>query len=101
MRYKELTFNVKPMNFKHTGVFPEQASTGLCDGKSETQDGRSVLNLFAYTGERDDCLRGGRCERLPYAWTRQKGMVAWARKTQDAGLEEKPIRWSSTTAAPL
>ena len=26
VKYRELTFNVKPMNFKHTGVFPEQAA---------------------------------------------------------------------------
>ena len=43
VRYKELTFQVKPMNFKHTGVFPEQAANR----------------------RRDDRLRGGRRQRVP------------------------------------
>lgn len=50
--YKDLTFKVKPMGFKHTGLFPEQAvNWDLMRGLIENA-GReiSVLNLFAYTG---------------------------------------------------
>lgn len=53
--YRDLTFKVHPMNFKHTGLFPEQAvhwdQTGALIRKAK-ESGRSVkvLNLFAYTG---------------------------------------------------
>ena len=52
VHYKELTFNVKPMNFKHTGVFPEQAANWDFAMEKIRTAGRpiSVLNLFAYTG---------------------------------------------------
>lgn len=29
VRYKDLTFNIKTMGFKHTGLFPEQVLTGI------------------------------------------------------------------------
>ena len=50
--YGELTFNVKPMNFKHTGLFPEQASNWDYIMEKIRGAGRpiSVLNLFGYTG---------------------------------------------------
>ncbi len=50
--YRDLTFNVKPMNFKHTGLFPEQAANWDFAGEAIRRAGRpvSVLNLFAYTG---------------------------------------------------
>lgn len=50
--YKDLTFKVSPTNFKHTGIFPEQAinwdymMNKIKDSKREIK----VLNLFAYTG---------------------------------------------------
>ena len=52
VRYKELTFQVKPMNFKHTGVFPEQAANWDFMMERIRNAGRPVrvLNLFAYTG---------------------------------------------------
>ena len=52
IRYGELTFNVKPMNFKHTGVFPEQAANwDFIDAQIRSAGRRvNVLNLFAYTG---------------------------------------------------
>ena len=52
VRYKELTFQVKPMNFKHTGVFPEQAANWDFMMETIRRAGRPirVLNLFAYTG---------------------------------------------------
>lgn len=50
--YRDLTFKVKPMGFKHTGLFPEQAVNW--DRMSELIKGAGrkikVLNLFAYTG---------------------------------------------------
>ena len=51
--YRDLTFKVKPMNFKHTGVFPEQAVNWdfmMNKIKESKRDDVKVLNLFAYTG---------------------------------------------------
>ena len=52
VRYGELTFNVKPMNFKHTGIFPEQACNwDFAMGKIRgAKRPINVLNLFAYSG---------------------------------------------------
>lgn len=50
--YRDMTFAIKPMGFKHTGLFPEQAVNW--DTMSELIRGAGrpikVLNLFAYTG---------------------------------------------------
>ncbi len=50
--YKDLTFKIKPMGFKHTGLFPEQAVNWDAMREMIENSGReiSVLNLFAYTG---------------------------------------------------
>lgn len=50
--YRDLTFKVKPMGFKHTGLFPEQAVNWERTGSLIRGAGRKikVLNLFAYTG---------------------------------------------------
>ena len=52
INYKNMTFNIKPMGFKHTGIFPEQAANWDWFGDMIKNAGRkiSVLNLFAYTG---------------------------------------------------
>lgn len=50
--YKKLTFKVKPMGFKHTGLFPEQAVNWETMMQTITKANRpiKVLNLFGYTG---------------------------------------------------
>ena len=78
VHYKELTFNVKPMNFKHTGVFPEQAANWDFAMEKIRNAGRpiSVLNLFAYTGGATiACAAAGASVCHVDA---AKGMVAWA-----------------------
>ena len=52
LHYKDLTFNLKPFSFKHTGLFPEQAVNWDWFGEKIRNAGRpiKVLNLFAYTG---------------------------------------------------
>ena len=52
IKYKDLTFNLKPMGFKHTGLFPEQAANWDFMINKIKKAGRPirVLNLFAYTG---------------------------------------------------
>lgn len=50
--YKNLTFSIKPMGFKHTGLFPEQAVNWdmMIDLIKNANRPIKVLNLFAYTG---------------------------------------------------
>lgn len=50
--WKDLKFIVKPMGFKHTGIFPEQATNWQYMSKLIREQKREikVLNLFAYTG---------------------------------------------------
>lgn len=92
--YKNLVFNIKPMGFKHTGLFPEQAVNW--DWFSEliknAEKPVSVLNLFAYTG--------GATVAAAYAGAEvchvdaSKGMVTWAKDNVAAsGLSEKPVRY--------
>ena len=92
--YGSLTFNIKPMNFKHTGLFPEQAANWDFAQEQIRRAGRpiSVLNLFAYTGGATvACARAGASVCHVDA---AKGMVAWARENARlSGLGEAPIRW--------
>ena len=98
IKYKDLTFNIKPMGFKHTGVFPEQAvnwdwminKIGVAkkQGRKEVR----VLNLFAYTGGAAvACLSAGASVCHVDS---SKGMVAWAKENvESSGLKDKPVRY--------
>ena len=92
--YRDLTFCVKPMNFKHTGLFPEQAVNWDWAREQIRAAGRPVrvLNLFAYTGGATvACAAAGASVCHVDA---AKGMVQWARENAKAsGLENAPIRW--------
>ena len=94
IRYGELRFNVKPMNFKHTGLFPEQAANWDRAMQKIRTAGRpiSVLNLFAYTGGATlACAKAGAQVCHVDA---AKGMVAWGKENAAAsGLQNAPIRW--------
>ena len=94
IHYGELTFNVKPMNFKHTGIFPEQACNWDYAMDKIRSAGRpiSVLNLFAYTGAASvACAKAGASVCHVDA---AKGMVAWAKENAaSSGLQDAPIRW--------
>ena len=94
VRYRELTFQVKPMNFKHTGLFPEQAANWDFAMEQIRRAGRpiSVLNLFAYTGGATvACAAAGASVCHVDA---ARGMVSWGRDNARAsGLENAPIRW--------
>ena len=94
VKYKELTLNVKPMNFKHTGIFPEQAANWDFAMDQIRHAGRpiNVLNLFAYTGAATiACAAAGASVCHVDA---AKGMVSWARENaRSSGLEDAPIRW--------
>ena len=94
IRYGDLTFRVKPMNFKHTGLFPEQAANWDWMREKIRAAGRpiQVLNLFAYTGGATvACLAEGASVCHVDA---AKGMVAWAKENAAASrLEGRSVRW--------
>lgn len=95
INYKDLTFNIKTMGFKHTGLFPEQAVNWdytreviRNSGKDEVK----VLNLFAYTGGATvACLKEGASVVHVDA---SKGMTLWAKENaQSSGVADKNVRW--------
>ena len=94
IHYGELSFNVRPMNFKHTGLFPEQAVNWDWAAGKIKNAGRhvNVLNLFAYTGAATlACAKAGASVCHVDA---AKGMVAWGKENASAsGLAGSPIRW--------
>jgi 23S rRNA (cytosine1962-C5)-methyltransferase len=92
--YKDLTFHLQPFQFKHTGIFPEQAVNWDWCGQKIRQAGRpvKVLNLFAYTG--GATLAAAAAGASVTHVDASKGMVNWAKENAAAsGLTEKPIRW--------
>lgn len=94
IHYKELVFNLKPFNFKHTGLFPEQATNWDWFGTKIKQAGKpiKVLNLFAYTG--GATLAAAAAGATVTHVDASKGMVTWAKENAaSSGLEDKPIRW--------
>lgn len=91
--YKELKFNIKPMGFKHTGLFPEQAvNWDFMMKKIAARKGVKVLNLFAYTGGATvACAKAGASVTHVDA---SKGMVQWAKENARlSGLQDAPIRY--------
>lgn len=94
VRYKSLTFNIKPMGFKHTGLFPEQAVNwdNMAEMIRSANRPIKVLNLFAYTGGATlACLAAGANVCHVDA---SKGMTQWARENAaSSGLDKLPQRW--------
>ena len=92
IKYDELNFNVKLMNFKHTGVFPEQAVNWEFFKKVINGKPLKILNLFGYTGCASlVCAKAG--AKVCHV-DASKGMVSWARSNaKDSGLENASIRW--------
>ncbi len=93
VNYKNLTFNIKPMGFKHTGLFPEQAvNWDYMMDKIRKRGSAKVLNLFAYTGGATvACAKAGAAVTHVDA---SKGMVQWAKENaRSSGLADAPIRY--------
>lgn len=94
VNYKNLTFNIKQMGFKHTGLFPEQAANWdfMIDKIKKSGRDIKVLNLFAYTGGASvACLSAG---ASVVHVDSSRGMVDWAKENVKAsGLEDRPIRY--------
>ena len=94
INYKELTFQLKPFSFKHTGLFPEQAVNWDWFSELIRNAGRPIkaLNLFAYTG--GATLSAAKAGANVTHVDASKGMVAWAKENAAAsGLKGAPIRW--------
>lgn len=95
IHYKDLTFNLKLMGFKHTGLFPEQASNWNIIMDKIKSSGRTdikVLNLFAYTGGASlaALVAGASVVHVDSS----RGMVDWAKENvKSSNLEGKPIRY--------
>lgn len=94
IHYKDLTFQIKQMGFKHTGLFPEQATNWDYMREKIKKSNRPihVLNLFAYTGGATvACLSAG---ASVVHVDSSKGMVEWAKENVKAsGLEKMPVRY--------
>ena len=94
IKYKNLTFNLKPMGFKHTGLFPEQSVNWdyMIEKISKQKRNIKVLNLFAYTG--------GATVACAYAGASvvhvdsSQGMVNWAKENiNSSGLSDRSVRF--------
>ncbi len=92
--YGDLRFRLKPMGFKHTGLFPEQAVNWDWMATAIREAGRPirVLNLFGYPGAAPlACVAAGAHVTHVDA---SKGMVAWGRENAvSSGLSDRPMRW--------
>lgn len=95
VRYKDLTFNIKTMGFKHTGLFPEQAVNWDYTRqliRESSRENIKVLNLFAYTGGATvACLKEGASVVHVDA---SKGMTQWAKENAKlSGVDGEDVRW--------
>ena len=94
VKYKDLVFNIKPMGFKHTGLFPEQAVNWdwMINKIKSTNKEIKVLNLFAYTGGATvACLSAGASVCHVDS---SKGMVSWAKENvTSSGLQDRKVRY--------
>ena len=97
IKYKNLVFNLKPMGFKHTGLFPEQTVNwdyiiSKVSQRTKKNQEVKVLNLFAYTG-------GATVAALSAGASvchvdSSQGMVNWAKENvSSSGLRERPVRF--------
>ena len=94
VKYKDLVFNIKPMGFKHTGLFPEQAVNWdwMINKIKNSNKEIKVLNLFAYTGGATvACLSAGASVCHVDS---SKGMVSWAKENvTSSGLQDRKVRY--------
>ena len=92
--YGDLTFQIRPMGFKHTGLFPEQAANWDWMRELIENAGRpiNVLNLFAYTG--GATIAAAKSGASVCHVDASRGMVAYAKENARlSGLQDAPIRY--------
>lgn len=94
IKYKDLSFYVRPTGFKHTGLFPEQSVNWdyMADKIKNASGTPKILNLFAYTGGATlACAAAGACVTHVDA---AKSMNNWAKENLTlSGLESAPVRF--------
>ena len=94
VKYHDLTFCLKLMGFKHTGLFPEQAVNWdwMIEKIKNSKRDVKVLNLFAYTGGATvACLYAGASVCHVDS---SKGMTTWAKENVvSSGLKAQPVRF--------
>lgn len=93
--YGDLKFQIKPMGFKHTGLFPEQAVNWrwIIKKIKERKTPVRVLNLFAYTGGASVAAAYAGAEEVCHV-DAAKGMVTWAKENiKLSGLENRRVRF--------
>lgn len=93
VNYKDYKFNIKLMNFKHTGLFPEQAyNWEYIKDKLKGKENIKVLNLFAYTGASTVVALKENASVVHV--DSSKGMVSWAKENIKLNnLEDKNVRY--------
>lgn len=94
INYKNLVFKVAPTNFKHTGIFPEQANNwDYIMNKIKGKKNIKVLNLFAYTGCATVAAAFAGADEVVHV-DASKGMVEWAKENAKLNaLENHIIRY--------
>ena len=95
VNYKNLTFKVSPTDFKHTGLFPEQATNWdfMMDKIKRCNRPVKVLNLFAYTGGATMACASAGAEEVVHV-DASKGMTEWAKENMHlSNLDDKSIRF--------
>ena len=99
IKYKDLTFKISPTNFKHTGIFPEQATNWdyiikkIQEFKKNNDGPMRILNLFAYTGAATRAASFAKADEVVHV-DASKGMVEWAKENMKlSNLENNYIRF--------
>ena len=99
IKYKDLTFKISPTNFKHTGIFPEQATNWdyiikkIQEFKKNNDGPMRILNLFAYTGAATMAASFAKADEVVHV-DASKGMVEWAKENMKlSNLENNYIRF--------
>lgn len=98
INYKHLTFKISPTNFKHTGIFPEQATNWDYIMKKiaafkKNHDEIRILNLFAYTGCATMAASSAGATEVVHV-DASKGMTDWAKENMNlCHLENNKIRF--------
>ncbi|MBI5153450.1 MAG: class I SAM-dependent methyltransferase [Parcubacteria group bacterium] len=94
LSYKNLKFLIKPTDFKHMGLFPEQAVNWdwMMELIHTSKRPIKILNLFAYTGAATVACLSASAEVCHV--DASKGMTTWAKQNVALnGLEDKPVRY--------
>lgn len=91
IRWEDLAFRIRPTSFKHTGLFPEQASNWAWI-RENVKPGMKVLNMFGYTGGATLAAASAGAEVTHL--DASKPVVTWGKENAElSGLSSKPIRW--------